>query len=866
MYRLQIFTSAVGRASAASFPIMARATAAQRCSGRAGRGLLRRFGRQLGLVAALMLAAMSVQAQSVEDGYAPVVNDRVFATAMQADGKVLIGGHFTKVNGETCEKLCRLLPDGSIDPLFVRTNPNDSVWVIVVQADGRILIGGDFDHVGGHSRFGAARLSSDGSVDTGFVNPELMGTSTSQLVKAFALQADGKILVAGSFDSARGEARHAIARLKSNGTLDASFIDAGVENMVRSVVVQPDGKLLIGGNFNHIDGQWRPEVARLNSDGSVDTGFAAVNQLTGMVEAVALRADGKIMIGGHFEFYSDSYNYLMRLNADGTIDTSFADLHVSREVYSLAWQPDGKLLVGGAFTEVGGQPRSKLARLEVDGSLDSSFKPNQITTIVAYHGVNTLIAQNDGKVIVGGYLSTTTGQNHLVRLNVDGSVDTDMDPRGDDLRGGVSITALQPDGKVLIVESFQIGLNEWVYGITRLNLDGSTDASFVDPVPDGVVQAMAVQTDGKVLVSAPLDTFAGQPGTYLARLNADGSLDTSFRFNGCCGPRQISIQPDGKILIFGVPLYNIDGHPVEMLARLNPDGSLDTSFTPASISFFLMDNPTSMRVQPDGKIVIAGPFYKIGGVSRSGLARLNADGSLDTGFQPPETPAISTSSMALFPDGKLLVKSAEGLRRLNVDGSLDTSFTGPNGTMNISSYAIQADGKIVLATGDEYQDSLLRLNPNGTPDLNFTQIMTDNRVMSLTPLPDGTLLLGGDFNQVGSEIRSHVARVSVPATGQQTLDVVGDKVTWHRSGSSPELHTAPMLYYSSGGAFTPLGPMTRVAGGWQRTGAPLPVDSFYYLRAEGQVGSAQIWGQGTGLIQSTRQAYNAEILFTNGFD
>ncbi len=163
-------------------------------------------------------------------------------------------------------------------------------------------------------------------------------------------------------------------------------------------------------------------------------------------------------------------------------------------------------------------------------------------------------------------------------------------------------------------------------------------------------------------------------------------------------------------------------------------------------------------------------------------------------------------------------------------------------------------------------DWLQRLNPNGTPDTGFTQVIADGRVMSLSILPGGTLLLGGDFNYVDGVERKHLARVAMPVAATQTLEVSGSTVTWQRSSASPALRTAPILYYSTGGAFMPLGPMTRVFDTWQHTGAPLPLDSFYYLRAEGQVGSIQGSYQGDGLIHSTRQAYNAEILFTNGFE
>ncbi len=125
--------------------------------------------------------------------------------------------------------------------------------------------------------------------------------------------------------------------------------------------------------------------------------------------------------------------------------------------------------------------------------------------------------------------------------------------------------------------------------------------------------------------------------------------------------------------------------------------------------------------------------------------------------------------------------------------------------------------------------------------------------------------IGGDFNSVGSHTRNHVARLSLPTAALQTLDVEGDTVTWRRSGSAPELHSVPILSYSTGGPFMPLGPLTRVAGGWQRTGVPVPMVPFYYLRAEGRVGGAQN-NYGSGPIHSVRQVFNHESVFVNGFE
>ncbi len=682
---------------------------------------VRPFMARLALLALLLVAA-NVQAQNVEDGYAPeVFGGAVYAVVTQPDGKTLIGGHLSTVNGQSCIIICRLLPDGSVDPTFTSPVPQDYVQTIAVQADGKILIGGRFTAVGGQPRHGAARLHANGSLDTSFGDPKIGGGSPDTTVYALLTQQGGKILVAGRFNTADGQTRTSLARLHSNGSLDSSFPDIGVVGIIQALGQQADGKLLIAGGFLiPVGDDLVYRVARLHADGGIDSSFADSGLRDGFVRAMVVRQDGKIMIGNDFSYStSPARANLLRLNANGSRDHTFSELVMTNpdgmaSILSMAWQPDGRLAFSGGFTQIDGQPHGMVARLNVDGSVDSSFhvETNGLSVL-------SLAVQADGKTLVGGGFHTMGGQarRNLARLNGDGSVDSNMDSRGDDISGSVTTTALQPDGKVLVVEYLRAGQDSWSFHITRLNFDGRPDPTFVDPAPDNWVAGLAVQADGKVLVSGWFDHIAGQPRDGLARLNTDGSLDTGFSFDGGPGVRSLAVLPDGKILVFGY-IYGISGQSVEMLARLNPDGGLDTSFVPSAITRLMFDLGNTVAVQADGKIVIAGAFSAVGGQPRSGLARLHSDGSLDSTFVPASG-VIASSMLALLPDGKLLRGGTQGLVRQNVDGSVDASFTGPGSSVDVHSFTVQTDGKIVFASGDGYQDWLLRLNANGTPDNSF---------------------------------------------------------------------------------------------------------------------------------------------------
>ncbi len=174
-------------------------------------------------------------------------------------------------------------------------------------------MGGLFTTLGGQARNWIGRLNTDGSLDIGF-DPRPGGDVRSPGVDCVIVQADGKILVVGSFNVLGGQLRNCIGRLNVNGTLDSGF-NPGADVGVSSLAVQADGKILVGGEFSTLRGQPRSGIGRLNANGTLDSGF---NPGAG---------------GGGY-------------------------------VSSLAVQPDGKILVGGSFLSLGGQPRKHIARLD----------------------------------------------------------------------------------------------------------------------------------------------------------------------------------------------------------------------------------------------------------------------------------------------------------------------------------------------------------------------------------------------------------------------------------------------------------------------------------------------------------------------
>jgi uncharacterized delta-60 repeat protein len=325
----------------------------------------------------------------------------VNAIAVQADdAKILVGGDFSEVGGQSHNNLARLNPDGSLDTTF---NPDfdGEVFSLVVQNDKKILVGGDFTLVNGQAHAGLARLNQDGSLDTSF-NAQIDGD-----VYALALQSTGKILFGGFFSSVNEVQRENFARLNPDGTLDDTFVVGYVDSGVFALVVQPDDKILVGGRFNNLYGEWYADYfVRLFPDGGLDI----VPNLSLEVSSIALQPDGKIVVAS---------DQIARFNSDGTVDDGFKPPQADNYVGSLGLLSDGRIIMEGYFTLLDSLSIKYLALLNSDGTLIPSFNPEPNNSIFA------LAVQQDNKILVGGEFSIINGQvrHSIVRLNPDGSLD-----------------------------------------------------------------------------------------------------------------------------------------------------------------------------------------------------------------------------------------------------------------------------------------------------------------------------------------------------------------------------------------------------------------------------------------------------------
>jgi uncharacterized delta-60 repeat protein len=225
---------------------------------------------------------------TVDAGFSASANATVYALAVQPNGQIVMGGDFTNVNGVAVNHIARLNPNGSVDFGFTNAisspmaGANASVHAIAIQPDGRILIGGNFTNVDGVPCNYVARLNQNGTLDMTFSNALLNASAGANgPVDTIALQSDTRIVVGGSFTQFNGVTRNRITRLNPNGGTDYTInFGTGADGSVNAAVLQYDGSIVLGGAFLNYNGQPNPYIVDLyggSESGSGSFTFSSQN-------------------------------------------------------------------------------------------------------------------------------------------------------------------------------------------------------------------------------------------------------------------------------------------------------------------------------------------------------------------------------------------------------------------------------------------------------------------------------------------------------------------------------------------------------------------------------------------------------------
>jgi uncharacterized delta-60 repeat protein len=314
----------------------------------------------------------------------------------------------------------------------------------------------------------------------------------------------------------------------------------------------------------------------INNNGSLALSAATIDS---SVNDILPQSDGKFLVVGEFTTVSGiSRNRIARLNANGTLDTTFVvgtgfgTTPALSNPRNIGINASGDYFIVGQFTTYSGVSRNNIIKLTSTGSIDNSFVIgsgfNSLT--------NTVLVQNDGKVICGGFFTSYSGvsANRIVKLNTNGSIDNTF-ITGTGFTNDIFQMVQQPDGKIICVGNFGAYNGTTADRVCRLNTDGTIDNTFTSLGFNGVVSDVAIDVDGNIIVIGAFTTYNGITHNRIVKLNPDGSVFAGWNSGtGTNSVATVATLPDKKIIVGGNIITTYNGYFVPQLFMLNEYGTL----------------------------------------------------------------------------------------------------------------------------------------------------------------------------------------------------------------------------------------------------------------------------------------------------
>jgi uncharacterized delta-60 repeat protein len=655
---------------------------------------------------------------------------------------------------------------GRIDYAFRPQTPgaigNATVTTFAIAGDGSVVYGGNLlSQTDAYT--GVRRVFANGLPDTRFVTGSLTGAgsgpgaSSGTASVAFPLD-DGSVLIGATGTS---DNQRYYRRLLADGTLDTAWPwPVEIAGGPRKIVRLPDGRFLIAGGSTG-------GIRRLNIDGTMDPTFRGPNSIgrfqANYISDFAVLPSGHIIIVGKFNDVDGVQRAsIARLLPSGALDPYWvpAQPPSNSTINTMALLPDGKILIGGSFTTFGGQPHRAIARLNADGSLDASLGdiiPNTVPAGV----VNAFAVQPDGRVWVGGSFYALSGRNYLIRLNVDGTVDTTFPDIGiapsSSNQSGITSLRYTADGRLWIASTFstfdgfqggqliRIFTDQnnpplpYVAVNTRPNAGESLN---FNAVVDGAVTGYEWRREGNAGALGTAATLnlanitTANSGAYYLIVNSALGRSTSAPVN---------VRVRGAVVL--------DVSPAPTVGAISNSVSFSAlAFGREPITYQWRSNGVDIAGQTSRQLTLTNvqlsysADYSVRAAGADGSSIVSDDafltviprpGSVVTNFVPRVLPPIgnfsySINAVEFASEGRVVIGGffttvTNGfntmLARLNSDGTVDPTFSfNPAGLSEMVAFKVQADGRIVYVarnTQGAGEYIIRRLNADGTPDASF---------------------------------------------------------------------------------------------------------------------------------------------------
>ncbi len=760
-------------------------------------------------------------------------NTLVRYLTVQPDGKILVSARVSSQFPVGSQNgLVRLNADGTNDSSFhspdFNSEPDAIFTAPVLDTQGRILIGGRLSSVNGTSRRGLARLLANGDLDTSFVP----GTSVQSPIRGIALQSGGQVVVAST--SLRGPtgARVYLLRLLDTGALDSTYaavtMPLGTPPITHLHRLTDDRILAIG-----------PRIFQFLANGGLDSSFTTLSSSTVFLQ---LPQQGNVLdASNRLTFVPGSYAYAdllgvtignaLRLNADGTRDATFSVAPLQAYVApGLIRQTSAQLLAFGAESNFGSQAGLPMVRLTATGTRDASFSLSSSLANWNFTSSADLDAADQTYAVIWrNYSFFNPPTPELIRLSKDGVFDSAFQPTAS-TRAPAAVF-LQPSTN-LPLEVFQIGaqqvLDPTFTPVVRRLSTGAKDASFassgadagvfyrssptgpIDSIVIGVFQVVALYADGRflsVISQSPYSVNNFEMQFKLARFNPNGDLDPTFNSPTFGAGAQYFISASITDPLDGTSYFPGSGvaasAPPFATASIATDGSIyyvrDLGYAPmpggfgtlpASVykvsadgsvagDFSVGTGPSRtgapphlyrVRVAPDGKVWVLGAFDHFNGVAAPGIVRLFPNGSVDSNVSLPVTlvPYVTDSTDIRFEnDGRVYLTGSFIANGETLAYPL-TKLLGPV----LTPLPTATPAPIVISTPTPTPTPVPTITPTPTPTA--TPIPTVTPTPSPTPTPASLLInlatrlrveTGDNVGIAGFVIQGSFKRVLVRAIG-----------------------------------------------------------------------------------------------------
>ena len=728
----------------------------------------------------------------------PTVDVDVFGFALDSRLRVLVAGFANTLDQGKKPRFWRLGSDGRWDSGF-RTGFAEVSTCLALESGG-VIAAGNFTAYDGQPRGGLAWLKEDGSLDPG-IHPDFRVSPSPSApvpgVRALTVDSQGRIWVAGDFESAGGRPGIGVARFTRSGELDQTFKSPfGVFSNVRCLLPLPDRGLLVGGTLNLPDGA-QEFLVRLSESGSLDGTFRVIaRQFQSSARALKMDSAGRVLVAAlAAPSFLPKAQRLHRLVLSGGFDPSFAlspSPAMDSIIGSIDLSPQGEVYAAGQFASYDRLCSQSLIRFHADALGDGPpfvsgaaevLTVRQGSTVVLrasvdetasksplqwWHQGRLVPGQNQARLTLGSVEISDEGNWFLVASNSFGVVTQHVatvlvrptSPGSVELPLALAESAQAavglPGGGALVAN----------HSLTRIDSRGALDPTFEVSVLTNGISAVVPVGDGGILIAGGFTKVNGSSAPRIARLTGLGGLVNSFDVRaGFSSGAVFALAAIGEGGCYAAGEFsNYQGVTRKRIVKIQSDGLLDLSFDPRGGP----NGPVrSLCLQADGKLLIGGDFISVAGGGHPHLARLLPTGEIDESFNAGDDFNGGVASILLQPGGQILIAGAFArvagqakrfLARLNPDGSLDDSFgAGSDPNAALSGMVLDPLGNILVAgpgltsIGSVVSRGLARLFPDGTADVGFDpgQGPTgDVGPLSLAWVGEDRILLAGRFQQM----------------------------------------------------------------------------------------------------------------------